>query len=91
MLAFLSGRLLLRGMFLILLVYLFVAGIFLTWMPWTHAWEANYFVLLGNSFLGGVLSSAALKAWVSAFGVVHLILGAQEAALRSRERGEGKR
>ena len=45
-------------MFLVTLVYLFVAGVFLMWAPWTWLWDGNYFVQLN------VRAGLPMECWI---------------------------
>ena len=63
---------------LIYLFYCFEVGLFLLFIPWMKAWEANYF-LERYAFLRPILLSGYTKGAVSSLGLVHLLLGFSDA------------
>ncbi|MEE9226520.1 MAG: hypothetical protein V3U66_02165 [Acidobacteriota bacterium] len=63
---------------LIYLFYCFEVGLFLLFIPWMKAWEANYF-LERFAVLRPILLSGYTKGAVSSFGLVHLLLGFSDA------------
>ncbi len=74
---------------LLYIVYSFVVGVFLLFLPWKDLWDNNYFVyrypglrpILGNPFLKGA---------VLGLGIVNIVIGCQELAiLRKRFRPRG--
>jgi hypothetical protein len=71
---------------LLTLAYLFAAGIFLMWVPWTDHWDLNWFVQASPRVLAGPFT----RALVALFGAFHLLLGMADLYLRKQNGDEAE-
>jgi hypothetical protein len=75
---------------ILLVAYLFIAGIALVLVPWTPVWERNYFLQQIPLALRPVLTGAVARGAVTGFGLAHLVLASAEAAGFLREAVRGR-
>jgi len=60
---------------LVYLLYLFEAGLFLFFVPWSQMWETNYFVE-ELPLVRDICLSPFTRGAVSSVGALHLLVGA---------------